>query len=163
MSSKLDIRPTTDFAKESLFNLLSSRKDIIDIDFLDLFSGTGSISFEMISRGAKGGTCVDISSASHEYRSRIIAQLGIEELNNIKTDVFKFLARSSSKYDLIFADPPYGHEGLASLPDMIFEQELLREGGLFVLEHPEEHTFGQHPKFSEHRKYGRVNFSFFNL
>lgn len=163
MSSKLDLRPTTDFAKESLFNLLHTRKDLNDIEFLELFSGTGSISFELMSRNAKGGTCVDLSSASQEYRNRIIDQLGIEGIRNMRSDVFKYLGRCSSQFDLIFADPPYGLQRLTDLPDLIFDHELLREGGVFVLEHPEEHTFGQHPKFTEHRRYGRVNFTFFNL
>ena len=163
MSTQLDLRPTTDFAKESLFNLLHTRKDLNDIEFLDLFSGTGSISFELMSRNAKEGTCVDLSSASQEYRNRIIDQLGIEGIRNMKSDVFKYLGRCSSQFDLIYADPPYGHERLIDLPDLIFDHDLLREGGVFVLEHPEEHTFGQHPKFTEHRRYGRVNFTFFNL
>lgn len=162
MSSKLDLRPTTDFAKESLFNLLSTRKDLSDIHFLDLFSGTGNISFELLSRGASRGTCVDITPASHVYRNRIMSELGIEELRSIKSDVFKFLTRCSSKFDLIFADPPYDLARLPDLPDIIFEKDLLSDDGIFILEHPEQHTFGQHPKFSEHRRYGRVNFTFFN-
>lgn len=163
VSSKLVLRPTTDFAKESLFNLLLTRKELNDLEFLDLFSGTGSISFELMSRNAKGGTCVDVSSASQDYRNRIAEQLGIEGMRNIKSDVFKFINRCSSQFDLIFADPPFGLERLTDLPDLIFDHQLLRAGGVFVLEHPEEHTFGQHPKFTEHRRYGRVNFSFFNL
>ena len=163
VSSKLDLRPTTDFAKESLFNLLNTRKNLHAIEFLDLFSGSGGIAFELISRGAERGTCVDNTSSSYDYRDRIMNQLGIKGIRNLKADVFKFLPRCSTKFDLIFADPPYDHERLVDLPDLIFDLDLLLEGGLFVLEHPEEHTFGKHPKFSEHRRYGRVNFSFFNL
>lgn len=163
VSSKLDLRPTTDFAKESLFNLLRSRKDLSDIQFLDLFSGTGNISFELLSRGAASGTCVDISGASKSYRQAIISQLNIETLQNVKADVFKFIPRCKGEFDLVFADPPYDMIQLAELPSLIFDNKLLVENGLLVLEHPEEHTFGQHPHFSEHRRYGRVNFSFFNL
>lgn len=163
VSSKLDLRPTTDFAKESLFNLLVTRKDLSEIRFLDLFSGTGNISFELLSRGASHGTCVDIVPATHAYRNRIMSELGIDELQSIKSDVFKYLSRCSSTFDLIFADPPYDFERLTDLPDIIFDTDLLSDDGIFILEHSEQHTFGQHPKFSEQRRYGRVNFTFFNL
>lgn len=162
VSSKLDLRPTTDFAKEALFNLLRSRKDITDTRFLELFSGTGSISFELLSRGAASGVCVDITAASHKYRAQIMSVLEIDSLQSIKSDVFRYLSRAAGQYDLIFADPPYDLERLPELPRLILDQGLLLPDGLLILEHPEEHSFGQDPNFVEHRKYGRVNFSFFN-
>lgn len=161
ISNKLDLRPTTDRARESLINLLRNKIDFEDIRFLDLFSGTGAVSYELISLGAGAGVCVDISQTSHRYRSAMIEELGRPDLKNIKADVFKFCRRSQQSFDLVFADPPYAHPDLAKLPDLIFECGLLKADGLFVLEHPEEHTFGKHSHFDSHRKYGRVNFSFF--
>lgn len=160
-SAKMDLRPTTDFAKESLFNLLNNKIDLEGISFLDLFSGTGNISYELISRGAGLGTCVDISAPSFKYRKGVIETMDFEELKSLKMDVFKFMRSSKRKFDLVFADPPYDLSQIPELPDLVFQHALLKADGLFVLEHPEDHTFGGHPHFSEHRRYGRVNFTFF--
>ncbi|NNK80406.1 MAG: 16S rRNA (guanine(966)-N(2))-methyltransferase RsmD, partial [Flavobacteriales bacterium] len=139
VSNKLDLRPTTDFAKESLFNLLMNRKDIHDIHFLDIFSGTGNISYELISRGASSGRCVDISLASHKYREKLIAILDMKgELRSIKSEGLKFLRRTTDSYDIIFADPPYNYEHIHEIPRIVFQRELLKANGLLILEHSED-------------------------
>jgi len=158
-----NLRPTTDYAKESLFNLLGNRIDLEDIRFLDLFAGTGNISFELMSRGAEGGLCVDISLASDKYRHRMIKEMGLKGLRSVKSEAFKFIRNCPEQFDLIFCDPPYDLKRLQDIPEAIFTSSLLKEDGLLVVEHPEEHTFGRTPHFQEHRRYGRVNFSFFSL
>jgi 16S rRNA (guanine(966)-N(2))-methyltransferase RsmD len=158
---KLNLRPTTDFAKESLFNILQHKTDLEDCYFLDLFAGTGSISYELMSRGAGGGILVDISNGSFRYRAKVLESLPWPSLKNRRADVFQFLRNCEETFDIIFADPPYDLSNLAEIPELIFQYELLKPGGLFILEHPESHTFGKAPHFLEHRKYGTVNFSFF--
>jgi 16S rRNA (guanine(966)-N(2))-methyltransferase RsmD len=162
VSNKLDLRPTTDFAKESLFNLLLNRIALEGIHFLDIFAGTGNISYELMSRGALSGRCVDISVSSHKYRERLIENIGMPGLRSIRSEGLKFLKATTHKYDLIFADPPYDYEHIHKIPDLVFQRGLLKANGLLVLEHSEEHTFDEDPHFAEHRRYGRVNFTFFN-
>jgi len=155
------LRPTTDFAKEALFNILQHRMVLEDIHFLDLFAGTGGISYEFMSRGAHSGVMVDLSISSQKYRVKILQGMGWDTLFSIRTDAFKYVKTCRDSFDLIFADPPFDLPDLDKIPDMIFQEELLKEDGIFVLEHPEKITFGKHPMFDEHRKYGAVNFSFF--
>ena len=154
-------RPTTDFAKESLFNLLNNRMDFEGIDVLDLFAGTGGIGIECVSRGAREVTAVEIAHVQQNWIISCCKQLGIRNLSVIRGDVFKFLSACRAKYDLIFADPPYALEELPELPDRILSSQLLRSGGLLVLEHGERNDFSEHPMFLEHRAYGSVNFSIF--
>ncbi len=161
--SNLTLRPTTDFAKESLFNLLQNKIELEGIHFLDLFAGTGNISYELISRGAGSGFCVDISLASHKFRQRMIKELDCRELKSIKTEAFRFVRNMDDRFDFIFADPPYDMEDLPKLPQAIFTSGLLKPDGLMVIEHPENHTFDDSEGFVEQRNYGRVNFSFFTL
>ena len=157
----ISARPTTDFAKESLFNLLNNRIDFEGIDMLDLFAGTGGIGIECISRGAREVTAVELAHVQQNWIISCCKQLGIRNLNLIRGDVFKFLASCRVKYDLIFADPPYALKELPQIPDLIFERQLLKEDGLFVFEHGKDNDFSQHPHFVEHRQYGSVNFSIF--
>ena len=161
ISTKLDLRPTTDFAKEGLFNVLNNLVDIEDARFLDLFAGTGNISYELISRGASGGMAVDISQGSHKYRERFKLEMSFDGLTNIRSEVLRFVRNHSSKFDLIFADPPYDFEKYDELVESVFQNQLLKADGVFVLEHPEEHTFEIVPQHIDSRKYGRVHFSFF--
>lgn len=156
-------RPTTDFAKESLFNLLNNRMDFEDIDVLDLFSGTGSISLEFVSRGARDVTAVELAHTQQNFILATCRTLGIRNLNLIRGDVFKYLNACRIQFDFIYADPPYDLEALPTLPDVIFNHAtpLLKEGGWFVLEHSDKNDFSQHPHFKEHRQYGSVNFTFF--
>ena len=154
-------RPTTDFAKESLFNLLTNRMDFEDVDMLDLFAGTGGIGIEFISRGAREVTAVEMAHTQQSFIISCCKQLGIRNLHLIRGDVFKFVKACHVQYDFIYADPPYDLPQLATLPDLIFEQEILKEEGYFVLEHSKNNDFSTHPRFLEMRNYGSVHFSFF--
>jgi len=135
--------------------------DLEQIYFLDLFSGTGSISYELMSRGATKGQAVDIALASHKYRQRFIQQMEFDGLRSIQSEGLRFLRQTTTAYDLIFADPPYDFPKYENIVELVFQNELLKPQGILVLEHPEEHTFERRPYFVEHRRYGRVNFSFF--
>ena len=159
--TNITARPTTDFAKEGLFNLLNNRIDFEDIDVLDLFAGTGSIGIEFISRDAKSLISVEQNERHCAFIRKVCSELKITNLSLIKTDVFKFIDTCHSQFDMIFADPPYELEQLAQIPDLIFTKKLIKEDGLFVLEHSSKNNFEQHPHFVDHRNYGNVNFSFF--
>ncbi len=154
-------RPTTDFAKESLFNLLNNRLDFEGIDVLDLFAGTGGIGIECVSRGAREVTAVEIAHVQQNWIISCCRQLGIKNLSVIRGDVFKFLSACRTKYDLIFADPPYALEELPTLPDVILERGILKEDGWLVIEHGKDTDFTSHPRHVETRTYGSVHFSFF--
>lgn len=154
-------RPTTDFAKESLFNLLNNRMDLEGIDVLDLFAGTGGIGIECVSRGAREVTSVELAHVQQNWIITCCKQLGIRNLSLIRGDVFKFLAACRTKYDLIFADPPYALELLPALPDLILSREILKEDGWLVIEHGKDTDFTTHPRHIETRTYGSVHFSFF--
>ena len=154
-------RPTTDFAKESLFNLLNNRIDLEGIDMLDLFAGTGGIGIECISRGAREVTAVEIAHVQQNWIISCCKQLGIRNLSVIRGDVFKFLSACRTKYDLIFADPPYALEELPTLPDVILARDILKENGWLVIEHGKDTDFTSHPRHIETRTYGSVHFSFF--
>jgi len=154
-------RPTTDFAKESLFNLLNNRMDFEGIDMLDLFAGTGGIGIECASRGAREVTAVEIAHVQQNWIIACCRQLGIRNLSVIRGDVFKFLSACRTKYDLIFADPPYALEQLPALPDVILDRNILKEDGWLVIEHGKDTDFTDHPRHKETRTYGSVHFSFF--
>ncbi|MDR3704878.1 MAG: RsmD family RNA methyltransferase [Paludibacteraceae bacterium] len=154
-------RPTTDFAKEGLFNVLNNRVDFEELTALDLFSGTGGISFELASRGCLSLTAVELNNKHAAYINKVCRELKFDSIHLIQGDVFKFIKSCSVKFDLIFADPPYELPTLDSLPDLVFEHELLKAEGFFILEHPSRKDFSSHPHFVEHRHYGNVNFSFF--
>ena len=154
-------RPTTDFAKESLFNLLNNRLDFEGIDVLDLFAGTGGIGIECVSRGAREVTAVEIAHVQQNWIISCCRQLGIKNLSVIRGDVFKFLSACRTKYDLIFADPPYALEELPTLPDVILERGILKKDGWLVIEHGKDTDFTSHQRHVETRTYGSVHFSFF--
>lgn len=153
-------RPTTDFAKEALFNVLNNRVDFEELYVLDLFAGTGSISLEFASRGSSSITAVEMNSTQANFIRKISKDLQVD-INLVQVDVFRFLKTCHTKFDLIFADPPYQLPTLSTLPDLIFEKELLKEEGLLVLEHSSKVSFESHPRFKERRHYGNVHFSFF--
>ena len=154
-------RPTTDFAKESLFNLLNNRIDFEGIDVLDLFAGTGGIGLEFVSRGAREVTAVELAHVQQNFIISTCKQLGINNLTVVRGDVFRFINACRLQFDFIYADPPYELDRLPKLPDLIFEHELLKKDGVFVLEHSKNNDFATHPHFVEKRVYGSVNFSFF--
>ena len=154
-------RPTTDFAKESLFNLLNNRMAFEGIDVLDLFAGTGGIGIECVSRGAREVTAVEIAHVQQNWIISCCKQLGIRNLSVIRGDVFKFLSICRTKYDFIFADPPYALEQLPTLPDVILGQDILKDDGWLVIEHGKDTNFTMHLRHVETRTYGSVHFSFF--
>ena len=155
-------RPTTDFAKENLFNVL---KGYIDFDeeptALDLFSGTGSITLELLSRGCSRVVSVEADALHYSFICGFVEKL--QDLNAfpVRADVFRFLSKCHEQFDFIFADPPYALPQLEQLPDIILSHQLLRQDGLLVLEHGKTQDFSNHPRFVDHRAYGSVNFSFF--
>ncbi|MDR1679428.1 MAG: RsmD family RNA methyltransferase [Prevotellaceae bacterium] len=159
--NNITARPTTDFAKESLFNILVNRVDFEKLVALDLFAGTGGISYELASRGCPLVTAVEMNRRHADFIRKTCNALKLDAIHLIQGDVFKFVAACRTQFDLIFADPPYDLSALDSLPDLIFEKELLKPGGVFILEHPARKSFAEHPHFVEHRHYGNVNFSFF--
>lgn len=157
----LPVRPTTDMAKESLFNILNNHIDIEDLRMLDLFSGTGSIAYEFISRDAREAICVEINPKCAAFIQQIAVELSFSNLFVIKGDVFQFLRTNRSQFDLIFADPPYDLENFHEIPELIFKNNLLTEEGMLIIEHPRNIDFSIFEAFWQHREYGKVNFSFF--
>ncbi|MCB6972695.1 MULTISPECIES: RsmD family RNA methyltransferase [Butyricimonas] len=155
-------RPTTDFAKENLFNVLNNYIDIEGAVVLDLFSGTGSISYEFASRGAERIVSVELNYNHYSFIKKTIVQLGFKNINVFKTDVFIACKKlKGQSFDIIFADPPYDLEKIMDIPAAIFDNELLAPDGLAIIEHPGTVDFSSAPFFSEHRQYGSVNFSIF--
>ncbi len=157
-------RPTTDFAKENLFNILSNRLDFEGLTAADLFSGTGSIALELVSRGCASVTSVEKRREHAAFIRDLSRRLNEENTWRImETDVFLFLQRNKNSrcFDFVFADPPYMLDRLDTLPDTIMESNILTEDGLFILEHPKDFDFSTHPRFVDHRAYGSVNFTFF--
>lgn len=155
-------RPTTDFAKENIFNVLTNLIDLEDKDALDLFSGTGSIAFELLSRGCRQVTAVEKNAAHATFIAKIAKELKTEDLNLIRGDVFRYLQYApGNSFDLIFADPPYAMKELKEIPSLIFQQGLLRNDGILIMEHPKEVDFSSLPFFDQKRVYGSVNFSLF--
>ncbi|MCR8560066.1 16S rRNA (guanine(966)-N(2))-methyltransferase RsmD [Mucilaginibacter sp. BJC16-A38] len=157
----LPVRPTTDLAKEALFNILQNKIDFEDIKVLDLFSGTGNISMEFASRGAAQVISVDRSIYCVHYLKDAARQHGLTTIKAFKDDVFKYLQLETEQFDLVFADPPYDLNQIPEIPKIIFEKKLLLPGGLLIVEHQSMQNLSNHPAFSEQRKYGHSSFSFF--
>ncbi len=155
-------RPTTDFAKENLFNVLSNLIDFEDhITALDLFAGTGSISIELVSRGCDKVVSIEKDPQHFAFIRQVMNMVKTDRCFPIKGDVFRYIERCNERYDLIFADPPYELTGLETIPSLIFEHHLLKDDGLLVLEHGKKNNFEDDPHFMERRVYGSVNFSLF--
>jgi 16S rRNA (guanine966-N2)-methyltransferase len=157
----LPVRPTTDLAKEALFNILQNLIEFDAINVLDLFSGTGNISMEFASRGAKQVIAVDRSIHCVNYLKDTARQHKLENIKTYKADVFKYLQLETDQYDLVFADPPYDLNQIPEIPKMIFEKNLVAPGGLLIVEHQSMQNLSQHLAFVEQRKYGHSSFSFF--
>lgn len=155
-------RPTTDFAREGLFNILTNHFDFSEIHFLDLFSGTGSIGFEAYSRGCTKAELVDIDRKSVFYLKQNIHENKMEGIRAVCMDVFDYISVCHERYHLIFADPPFAWKRITLLPDYIFDTELLHQNGWFVLEHSGANKFTEHKLFANERCYGNVRFSFFH-
>ena len=154
-------RPTTDFAKENIFNVLMGYIDFDDSAALDLFAGTGSISLEMLSRGCNPVVSVEADRDHSRFIGECMQKIGETNSLLIKGDVFRFIKKCHQQFDLVFADPPYALENLAELPQLVLDSNLLKEGGIFVLEHGKNNDFSSNKRFLEHRQYGSVNFSLF--
>ena len=155
-------RPTTDFAKENLFNVLQAYIDFSDgPTALDLFSGTGSITLELVSRGCSRVISVELDVRHHRLIRQFLDKLQDTAAMPVRADALQFVAKCREQFDFIFADPPYVLPQIPDLPDIVLGRNLLREGGLFVLEHGKTNDFSRHSRFVEHRSYGSVNFSFF--
>lgn len=157
----LPVRPTTDMAKEALFNILANRLDLETLNVLDLFSGTGNISLEFASRGAKAITSVDLNYGCVNFLKQTAKDNGLEQIKPIKSDVFKFLNACHEKFDLIFADPPYDISKIPDIAHIVFERNLLNEQGLLIIEHQSMQNLANFTQFTEKRKYGYSTFSFF--
>lgn len=155
-------RPTTDIAKEGLFNILQNQIDFEGIKTLDIFGGTGSISYELASRGAINQTIVEKDSQMHAFIKKTAESLGIKHLNVVKMDVFKYLEQCTDTYDFIFAGPPYALTTIDDLPRIIVQKRLLKKGGLFVLEHTPRNNYKDFEWFVRERNYGTTLFSFFS-
>lgn len=155
-------RPTTDFAKEALFNILSNEYEFEDLKVLDLFGGTGAIAFEFASRGASRVYSVEMNRDNARFIRTEAGRLGLEAVTAVHDNVFDFLPVCREKFDLIFADPPYALDGLETIPDKLFSRDILHPACYFILEHGDEHSFSGHPFFVKEKVYGRVHFSFFS-
>lgn len=159
--AKIPARPTTDFAKEGLFNVLDNYWGFEGLRFLDLFAGTGNITYEFGSRGCEDLTAVEKDPRSARYIRETARRLDMR-IRVAQMDVFRFLQRSEEPFDVIFAGPPYPLEHLDEIPDRVFEAETLRDEGWLVLEHNPKHDFQAHGRFLAERKYGTTRFSIFS-
>jgi 16S rRNA (guanine966-N2)-methyltransferase len=159
--SDLTLRPTSDFAKESIFNIINNNYDFDALRVLDLFSGTGNISYEFLSRGCKGLLAVEIDFKCYSFTKRTFADLKFIQARVIRNDVFLFLKICKEQYHIIFADPPYDHPDIAQIPVLVFEKNLLAENGWLIVEHGAETDLSTLEHFLELRTYGKVNFSIF--
>lgn len=155
-------RPTTDVAKEGLFNILQNLVDFEDLVTCDLFGGTGSISYELASRGTQDLTLIERDTGNINFIKKTVKELGIaDRFQIIKGDVFRFMKQNTERYDFIFAGPPYALENIDDLPMLVFQQQMLAPGGIFVLEHTPRNDYRQHPHFFRMKNYGTTVFSFF--
>lgn len=157
----LRARPTTDFAKENLFNVLVNLVDFEELDVLDLFSGTGSISYEFASRGARSVTSVELNAVHHNFIRQTARELAFDNFYAVKANVFLYLKSCAKQFDLIFSDAPYDLDGSEEVVKLVFERDLLKEDGILIFEHSKDKDFSQHENFWQLRSYGSVQFSFF--
>ena len=159
--STFSARPTTDFAKENIFNVISNHIDLEGLDALDLFAGTGSISYEFASRGARSVTSVEINPVHYNFIRQTAAQLGIGNLYPVKANAFLYLKSCTKQFDVIFSDAPYDLEGSEQVVKLVLEGNLLRPEGIFIFEHSKKMDFSACEEFWQLRSYGSVQFSFF--
>jgi len=159
--NNLPVRPTTDLAKESLFNILNNKISFEEKSALDLFAGTGALSYEFASRGCASVISIDSNFKCIQFIKQTAADFEMISIQALKTDVFKYLKNSKAKFDLIFADPPYDLENIPQISISVFENELLQADGWLIVEHPKTTDLSGQEHFFEHRHYGHVNFSFY--
>lgn len=154
-------RPTTDFARENLFNVLENIDDFEGKTALDLFAGTGAVSFEFLSRGCSDVTAVEQAPVQTGFMRSVAEKLGADNFKVIKGDVFRFISTCSRQFDFIFADPPYDHPRFDEIPQLILNSAMVKHGTVVIIEHSKTRDFSMLPGFSQHRVYGSVNFSIF--
>lgn len=159
----LPVRPTTDLAKESLFNILRHKLDFDGKVALDLFAGTGSLTYEFASRGCANVLSVDLNYKCIQYIKDTVREFDMENVQVVRADVFRFLKSTPIKFDIIFADPPYDLPNIENIHGLVMERELLNEQGVLIVEHPKTIDLSSQDWFLEHRKYGHVNFSIFQF
>jgi 16S rRNA (guanine(966)-N(2))-methyltransferase RsmD len=159
--ANVKLRPTTDFCKEALFNIVDLYFNFADMDVLDLFTGTGAISYEFASRGARKISCVDINYFSVNFIRSECAKLKFDQVSIFKQDALKFLEFTTEKFDLVFADPPYNYKYYPKIYELVFSGNILKEKGWLILEHSFDHNFSEYPCFIEARKYGETILSIF--
>ena len=161
--TNITARPTTDMARENLFNVLGNLIDMEGKTVLDLFAGTGAMSFEFLSRGCTQVTAVEKARVQCDFIKKVQKLLGDDNLTLVRGDVFKFVASCRQSFDIIFADPPYDLPRFGEIPGLVLDSALVHDGTLFIMEHPREHDFSALPHFSQQRVYGKVNFSLFEI
>ncbi len=163
--TNITARPTTDFARENIFNVIENLVDFEEDtpDALDLFAGTGAVSFELLSRGCRSVTSVEKAATQANFIRKVASQLGADNHSLLRGDALRYIQASPRSFDIVFADPPYDLPGFAEIPGTILESKLLKPGSLFIIEHSGKHDFSSLPHFLEHRAYGSVNFSLFRL
>ena len=160
--ANIPARPTTDFSKEGLFNILMNHFDLSDVAYLDLFCGTGSLCYEMASRGCTDIVGVELDNRSLDFIKKTAAQLEVP-INAMRMDVFEYMRTTKKKFNLIFAGPPYPLPNIPDLPEEVFNNGLLAPGGWFVLETNQKYTFESHPRFLRSRNYGTTVFHIFEM
>ena len=161
--TNITARPTTDFARENIFNVIENLVDLEDLKCLDLFAGTGAVSFELLSRGAASVTSVEKSATQARFIEKVKQELNDRNLHLLRTDALRYIRDSSTSFDFVFADPPYDLDGFGDIPQMVLESRLLHPGSIFIIEHSKKYDFSSLPHFIDHRAYGSVNFSIFKI
>ena len=161
--TNITARPTTDYARESIFNVIENLIDLEGATALDLFSGTGAVSFEFLSRGCASVTSVEKAATQFNFITKVKKLLGDDNLTQVKGDVFRFIGSCTRKFDIIFADPPYDLPELPELPGLILNSGMVKEGTIVVVEHSKHNDFSTLPQFMQHRTYGKVNFTIFQV
>ena len=161
--TNISARPTTDFARENIFNVIDNLIDLEGCDALDLFAGTGAISFEFLSRECRTVTAVEKAATQFRFIKEVAQQLNVNNLRLVRGDVFKYISTCDQTFDIIFADPPDDLPNFADVPKAILESSMLKEGTLVIVEHSKAYDFSSLPHFMEHRAYGSVNFSIFQI
>lgn len=161
--TNITARPTTDFARENIFNVLENLVDFEGATALDLFAGTGAVSFEFLSRGCRTVTSVEKAQTQYNFIRKVAGILGDPNLRAVRGDALRYIEQCPVAYDIVWADPPYDLPGFAEIPGKVLASGLLKPGSLFILEHSKKHDFSALPHFREHRAYGSVNFSIFEI
>ena len=163
MPTSITARPTTDFARENIFNVIENLMDLEGVRALDLFAGTGAITFELLSREAAEVTAVERAPVQCSFIRRTAEALGADNLHLVRGDALRYISTAVAPFDFIFADPPYDMDGFGEIPGKVLGSKLVKEGTQFVMEHSRKFDFSTLPGFFEHRAYGSVNFSLFRL